>query len=337
MIIVLKPDVKKTEIDHLIKKIEDAKLKPILLEGTYRNVIAIIGDERKFTNEFWESQPGVEKSMPILAPYKIASREVKTDNTVIRIGNGSIGGNKIGIIAGPCAVENKEQIVSVARMVKEAGAIALRGGAYKPRTNPYSFQGLQEKGLEYLAIAREETGLPIVTEVLGENHVELVGKYADILQIGTRNMSNFELLKSVGEIKKPVILKRGMAATLDEFLQAAEYILAQGNPNVILCERGVRTFETHTRFTLSLSVVPQLKELTHLPVIVDPSHGTGKRSLVNPMSKGAVAVGADGLLIEVHHDPEASYVDGPQTITSDDFKRLMTELKPLARAVNREV
>lgn len=337
MIIVLKPDVKKPEIDHLIKKIEEAKLKPILLEGTHRSVIAIIGDERKLPNEFWESQPGVEKSMPILAPYKIASREVRTDNTVIKIGDGSIGGNKIGIIAGPCAVENKEQIVSVAKMVKEAGAIALRGGAYKPRTNPYSFQGLQEKGLEYLAIAREETGLPIVTEVLGENHVELVGKYADILQIGTRNMSNFELLKSVGEIKKPVILKRGMAATLDEFLQAAEYILAQGNPNVILCERGVRTFETHTRFTLSLSVVPQLKELTHLPVIVDPSHGTGKRSLVNPMSKGAVAVGADGLLIEVHHDPEASYVDGPQTITSDDFKRLMTELKPLARAVNREV
>ena len=337
MIIVLKPDVDKPDVDNLIKKIEEAKLKPILLEGTHRNVIAIIGDERKLPVEFWESQPGVEKSMPILAPYKIASRETKTENTVINIGDGSIGGGKIGVIAGPCAVESEEQIVSVAKVVKESGAIALRGGAYKPRTNPYSFQGLQKEGLEFLATAKKETGLPIVTEVLSENHVELVGEYADILQIGTRNMANFELLKVAGEFKKPVILKRGMAATLEEFLQAAEYILSQGNPNVLLCERGVRTFETHTRFTLSLSIVPQLKELTHLPVLVDPSHGTGKRSLVNPMSKGAIAVGADGLLIEVHHDPEASFVDGPQTITSDGFKDLIKELGPIANAVNREI
>ncbi|MGR3221115.1 MAG: 3-deoxy-7-phosphoheptulonate synthase [Candidatus Anammoxibacter sp.] len=337
MIIVLKPGAKKQEIENLVEKIKEAKLNPILLEGTHRNVIAVLGDERKLPGEFWESQPCVEKSMPILAPYKIASREVKADNTVIKIGNGSLGGKKIGIIAGPCAVESKEQIIAVAKIVKEAGAIALRGGAYKPRTNPYSFQGLQEKGLEYLAMARDETGLPIVTEVLSENHVELVAKFADVLQIGTRNMANFELLKAVGAIKKPVILKRGMSATLDEFLQAAEYILAQGNPDVILCERGIRTFETHTRFTLSLSVVPQLKELTHLPVIVDPSHGTGKRSLVNPMSKGSVAVGADGLIMEVHHDPEASFVDGPQTLTSEDFTKLIKELKPVALAVGREI
>lgn len=337
MIIVMKPDATRVEIDNVTKKIREVNLKPLLLEGTYRNVIAVIGDEREIHAEFWDSLPGVEKSMPILAPYKIASREAKADNTEVPVGSNLIGGKMIGVIAGPCAVENKEQIVSLASEVKEAGAIALRGGAYKPRTNPYSFQGLMEEGIEYLAIARDKTGLPIVTEVISENHAVLVSKYADVLQIGTRNMSNFELLKTVGEIKKPVILKRGMAATLDEFLLAAEYILSQGNPNVILCERGVRTFETHTRFTLSLSAVPQLKELTHLPVLVDPSHGTGKRSLVGPMSKGAVAVGADGLLIEVHHDPEISFVDGPQTITTGDFKRLMKELKPVAKAVNREI
>lgn len=337
MIVVLRSDVTKADIDNVLKKVEDAGLKPILLEGTHRSVIAVIGDERKVPSEFLESLPGVEKSMPILAPYKIASREGRTDNTVINIGEGSIGGEQVAVIAGPCAVESEEQIVAVARIVKDAGAVALRGGAFKPRTNPYSFQGLEETGLKFLASAREATGLPVVTEVLSEKHVDLVGRYADILQIGTRNMANFELLKAVGDLKKPVILKRGMAATLDELLQAAEYILAQGNPDVILCERGVRTFETHTRFTLSLSVVPELKELTHLPVIVDPSHGTGKRRLVNPMAKGSVAVGADGLLIEVHHDPEASYVDGPQTITADDFKRLVDELRPVAKAVNRRV
>lgn len=337
MIVVLRSDVTKADIDNVLKKVEDAGLKPILLEGTHRSVIAVIGDERKVPSEFLESLPGVEKSMPILAPYKIASREGRTDNTVINIGEGSIGGEQVAVIAGPCAVESEEQIVAVARIVKDAGAVALRGGAFKPITNPYSFQGLEEKGLKFLASAREATGLPVVTEVLSEKHVDLVGRYADILQIGTRNMANFELLKAVGDLKKPVILKRGMAATLDELLQAAEYILAQGNSDVILCERGVRTFETHTRFTLSLSVVPELKELTHLPVIVDPSHGTGKRRLVNPMAKGSVAVGADGLLIEVHHDPEASYVDGPQTITADDFKRLVDELRPVAKAVNRRV
>ncbi len=336
MIIVLKPDAKKLDTDNLLKKIEDANLKPILLEGTHRSVIAVIGDERKMPAEFLEAQPGVEKTMPILAPYKIASRETKIDNTEIKIGENTLGGKKVGVIAGPCTVESEEQIVSVAKIVKASGAIALRGGAFKPRTNPYSFQGLQEEGLKYLATARKETGLPIVTEVLSEKSIDMVAKYTDVIQIGTRNMANFELLKAVGEVKKPVILKRGMAATLEEFLQAAEYILSQDNPNVILCERGIRTFETHTRFTLSLSIVPQLKELTHLPVIVDPSHGTGKRNLVNPMSKGAVAVGADGLLIEVHHDPEASFVDGPQTINEDDFKTLMLELKPIANAVNRE-
>ena len=287
MIIVLKPDVSKADIDSVLKKIEDVKLKPILLEGTHRTVIAVIGDEAKLPVDALDAMPCVEKSMAILAPYKIASRESHAGNTEIMLGKNSIGGNKIGIIAGPCAVENEEHLVALAIKLKKAGAIALRGGAFKPRTNPYSFQGLQEEGLKHLAAARAETGLPIVTEVLSEKNVDLVAKYADVLQIGTRNMANYELLKAAGDTKKPVILKRGMSATLEEFLQAAEYILSQGNPDVILCERGIRTFETHTRFTLSLSVVPQLKEMTHLPILVDPSHGTGKRSLINPMSKGA--------------------------------------------------
>ncbi|HHT9125074.1 MAG TPA: 3-deoxy-7-phosphoheptulonate synthase [Candidatus Brocadiia bacterium] len=339
MIIVMRPDATKEEVKHVVKKVEEVGLKAVLLEGTERKVVAVIGDERKISYDMWNVTPGVEKAVPILAPYKMASRELKNTPTAVPLdkGRATIGGKKIGVIAGPCAVENKKQLISIAKKVKEAGAVALRGGAYKPRTNPYSFQGLREEGLEYLAEAREATGLPVVTEVLSPEQVVLVCKYADILQIGTRNMANFLLLKAVGECKKPVILKRGMAATLEEFLLAAEYILTHGNPNVILCERGIRTFEDHTRFTLSLSVVPRLKELTHLPIIVDPSHGTGKRSLVNPMSKGAIAVGADGLLIETHSNPEKSMVDGPQTISLEEFERLMKELKPIAEAVGREM
>lgn len=338
MIIVMKPGASKKETDHVIKTVEEKGLKAVLLHGTERDVIACLGDKRDIAQDFWNAIPGVEKAMPILSPYKMASREVKPTPSLIQISKGfSFGGKKIGVIAGPCAVENKAQLLSIANSVKKSGAIALRGGAFKPRTSPYSFQGLEEEGLEYLAETREEVGLPVVTEVLSPEHVEVVGRYADILQIGTRNMGNFVLLKAVGEQPKPVILKRGMSATLDEFLLAAEYILSRGNTNVILCERGIRTFENHTRFTLSLSVVPQLKQLTHLPVIVDPSHGTGYRHLVNPMSKGAVAVGADGLLIEVHVDPEKAFVDGAQTITTDSFDTLMKELKPVAQAVGRDI
>lgn len=338
MIIVMKHGSSKKEIDHVIKMVEGQGLKATLLHGTERNVIACIGDKRHISQDFWNAMPGVEKAVPILSPYKMASREVKPTNTQVQLSPGfSMGGLKVGVIAGPCAVENKTQLFSIAKRVKEAGAVALRGGAFKPRTNPYAFQGLMEEGLEYLAEAREKIGLPVVTEVLSPEHVEMIGKYADVLQIGTRNMGNFVLLKAVGEQPKPVILKRGMSATIEEWLLAAEYILSRGNTNVILCERGIRTFENHTRFTLSLSAVPQLKQLTHLPVIVDPSHGTGKRYLVNPMSKGAIAVGADGLLIEVHIDPERSMVDGPQTITVEEFQRLMAELKPVAEAVGREM
>jgi 3-deoxy-7-phosphoheptulonate synthase len=275
--------------------------------------------------------------VPILAPYKLASTEVKPEPSIIKVGEASMGGKRIGVIAGPCTVESRQQTLEIARAVKEAGAIALRGGAFKPRTSPYSFQGLMEEGLEFLALTREETGLAIVSEVLSPEHVKLVDKYVDVFQIGTRNMTNFLLLKAVGETRKPVLLKRGMSATMEEFLLAGEYILSQGNPNVILCERGIRTFETHTRFTLALSIVPSLKEVTHLPVIVDPSHGTGKRSLVAPMSKAAIAAGADGLLIEVHPEPDRAWVDGQQTLTLEEFARLMKELRPVARAVGREL
>ncbi|MFO0795407.1 MAG: 3-deoxy-7-phosphoheptulonate synthase [Candidatus Brocadiaceae bacterium] len=338
MIIVMKADSTKNDVDHILEKVEKAGLKGVLLQGTNRNVIAVIGDERILPADFWDVLPGVERSVPILAPYKLASKEGKDFKTIVHLGNGKkIGGEQIAVIAGPCAIESKEQIVEIAKRVRDAGATALRGGAFKPRSNPYTFQGLQEEGLVHLARAREASGLPIVTEVLTPEQVKLVSKYSDILQIGTRNMQNFLLLRAVGEAGKPVILKRGMSATVDEFLLAAEYILAQNNPNVILCERGIRTFETHTRFTLSLSIVPLLKEMTHLPVIVDPSHGTGKRSLVNPMSKGSIAVGADGLLIETHPEPEKSFVDGPQTITLEAFDQLMQELKPVAKAVGRTI
>jgi 3-deoxy-7-phosphoheptulonate synthase len=338
MIIVMKPESTEKDINHVIESIEKVGLKGILLQGTNRNVIAIIGDERVLPADFWDVLPGVEKSVPILAPYKLASKEGKDFKTVVHLGNGKkVGGDQIAVIAGPCAIESKEQIIEIAKRVRDAGATALRGGAFKPRSNPYTFQGLQEEGLVHLARAREEVGLPIVTEVLTPEHVKLVSKYSDVLQIGTRNMQNFLLLRAVGESGKPVILKRGMSATVEEFLLAAEYVLAQNNPNVILCERGIRTFETHTRFTLSLSIVPLLREMTHLPVIVDPSHGTGKRSLVNPMSKGSIAVGADGLLIETHPEPEKSFVDGPQTITLEAFDNLMQELRPVAEAVGRKI
>ncbi len=337
MIIVMKPTANKDEINHVVEKGEEVGCKTTLLEGTNRKVIAVIGDKRDIPPEYWDNIPGVEKAMPILTPYKIASREAKKSDTEVKIKDHILGGKKIGVIAGPCAVENQDQINFIAEGVKKAGAMALRGGAFKPRTSPYSFQGLQEEGLKYLAKAREKTGLAIVTEILSPEHIDLVSSYVDVLQIGTRNMANFLLLQAVGKCDKPVILKRGMSATLDEFLLAGEYILSQGNPNVILCERGIRTFETHTRFTLSLSTVPALKQLTHLPVIVDPSHGTGVRDLINPMSKGSIAVGADGLILEVHQDPEKSYVDGPQALTIEDFENLMSEASAVAKAIGREM
>lgn len=338
MIVVMKPNATQAQIRHVEERIVGLGLKSHVIVGTERTVIAAVGSKRgDSARETLEVIDGVEKVVPILAPYKIASSEVQPQRSVVTAGTLSIGGKKIGVIAGPCSVESEEQILETARAVKKAGACALRGGAFKPRTSPYSFQGLKEEGLRLLALAREQTGLAVVTEVMTPHNVELVGQYADVLQIGARNMQNYDLLTEVGQQPRPVLLKRGPSATAEEFLLAAEYILDKGNKNVILCERGIRTFEDHTRFTLPLSIVPYLQERTHLPIVVDPSHGTGKASLVTAMSRAAIAAGADGLAIEVHPDPEKAWSDGAQTITPEAFEQLMRECARVAAAVDREM
>jgi 3-deoxy-7-phosphoheptulonate synthase len=325
------------QIEHAVQRVEQLGLKAHPIYGTERTVIAAIGEKRDEFRQSLESTPGVAEIMPILAPYKVASREVKPEPTVIRAGSLSIGNGQLGIIAGPCSVENEEQTLVTARAVKAAGATALRGGAFKPRTSPYSFQGLKEEGLKILAAARDETGLAVVTEVIGTEDVALVARYADVLQIGARNMQNYRLLEAVGEQGKPVLLKRGASATLDELLLAAEYILNAGNPNVMLCERGIRTFEAHTRYTLPLATVPWLHERTHLPVVVDPSHGTGHTSLVAPMAAAAVAAGADGLIVEVHPQPEAALSDGYQSLDFEQFEQFMALCGRVAEAVGKKI
>jgi 3-deoxy-7-phosphoheptulonate synthase len=319
----------------MTRKVESMGFKTHVLVGTERTVIAAIGDDRSGDSAMLESCEEVEKVLPILAPYKIASRETRQEPTVVRARELVIGGGKIGVIAGPCSVEGEEQILTVARLVKEAGAAGLRGGAFKPRTSPYAFQGMKEDGLKLLAAAREQTGLAIVTEVMTPHHVDLLARYADVLQIGARNMQNYYLLQAVGETRLPVLLKRGPSATLDEFLLAAEYVLDQGNAQVILCERGIRTFETHTRFTLPLATVPYLRERTHLPVIIDPSHGTGIASLVPSMCHAAVACGADGLIVEVHPDPARALSDGSQSLTPAAFLQTMETCRRIAAAIER--
>jgi 3-deoxy-7-phosphoheptulonate synthase len=304
--------------------------------GEQRTVIGAIGDDRFKTRlQALEALDCVESMVPILQPFKLASREVHPGDTVVQVDGATVGGPRLAIMAGPCSVESEAQLRTVAEHVKSAGAHVLRGGAFKPRTSPYAFQGLEEEGLRLLAEARKHTGLPVVTEVLEPDKVELVAEYADILQIGARNVQNFSLLKEVGQSSKPVLLKRGMATTIKEFLLSAEYVLAGGNPNVILCERGIRTFETSTRFTLDLNAVPVIKRLSHLPVLVDPSHGTGHWEYVAPMAKAGVACGADGLIIEVHHQPAEALSDGPQSLKPDKFTRLVAELRVLAGAVGR--
>ncbi|MBI2495101.1 MAG: 3-deoxy-7-phosphoheptulonate synthase [Candidatus Omnitrophica bacterium] len=338
MIIVLKPDATKKQIDHLIERIKTLGLKPMVSKGTERTIIGVIGPEDALRVQPLEVIPGVEKVMPVLKPYKLVSTEFKPEPSVIDVGDGvKIGGKPIVVMAGPCSVENRQMLLEVARSVKAAGATVLRGGAFKPRTSPYSFQGLGEEGLKLLREASKETGLRVVTELLDTRDVSAVEHYADIIQIGARNMQNFELLKEVGQSRKPVLLKRGLSATVTEFLLAAEYILSQGNFNVILCERGIRSFETHTRFTLDLGAVPVIKQLSHLPVIVDPSHGTGSWEYVEPMAKAAVAAGADGLMIEVHPNPEVALSDGPQSLLPKKFAVLMKELRKVAKAVGRSV
>ena len=339
-IIVLRPTVTEEDIRRIEKRIEDRGLKVNISKGTERIVIGVIGDTSKVAEEEEDAirvMPGVENVIRILKPYKLASRDFKAEDTTINVRGNIVGGKKIHVVAGPCAVENRTMLMDIAEKVKDAGATFLRGGAFKPRTSPYSFQGLGEEALKYLSDVREKTGLPIVTELMDSRDIEGILKYADIVQIGARNMQNFRLLLEVGTCNKPVLLKRGLSATIEEWLMAAEYIMLKGNQNVILCERGIRTFETATRNTLDLSAVPLLKQLTHLPVIVDPSHGVGKWNLVTPMSRAAVAAGADGLLIEVHTNPEEALSDGEQSLKPDVFKKLMEELRPVAAAVGREV
>jgi 3-deoxy-7-phosphoheptulonate synthase len=337
VIVVMKKDATKAEIDHMVERVTALGLKPHVLYGVERTVVAAIGEERDGLKESLESGPGVANVLPILAPYKIASLEVKPEPTTIRAGSLTVGGGTIGVIAGPCSVENEEQILKIAQAVKKAGATALRGGAFKPRTSPYSFQGLKEKGLQLLAAARDATGLAIVTEVLATEDVPLVSKYADVLQIGARNMQNYRLLEAVGKAPQAVLLKRGPSATMEELLLAAEYILDAGNPNVMLCERGIRTFETHTRFTLPLASVVYLHTKTHLPVVVDPSHGTGHTYLVPQMAAASVAAGADGLILEVHPDPENALSDGYQSLDPEQFASTMQLCRTVATALGKKI
>ena len=339
-IIVLKTDATEDEIKHVVKKLESRGLKVNVSQGTERTIIGVIGDTSKVTEEEEDAiraTAGVENVVRILKPYKLASREFQKENTEISVRGVLIGGKRIPVMAGPCAVENRTVLTNIAEKVKAGGASFLRGGAYKPRTSPYSFQGLGEEGLEYLAEARERTGLPIITEIMDPRDLDVIVRYSDIIQIGARNMQNFRLLLEVGSAQKPVLLKRGLSSTIKEWLMSAEYIMSRGNHQVMLCERGIRTFETATRNTLDLSAVPVLKQLTHLPVVVDPSHGVGKRDLVAPMTKAAVAAGADALIIEVHTNPEEAMSDGDQSLKPDQFEKLMQELKPIALAVGREI
>ena len=335
MIIVLKPHATKEHADELMARIAALGIRPLYMPGQERVVLGALGDERAIESLHLDSDPMVESVKPILAPYKLVGRDMHPHDTIVEIGGVPVGGGRFTVIAGPCAVESLEQMRATAGAVKAAGGHALRGGAYKPRTSPYSFQGLGAGGLEILRTIREETGLPIVTEVVDVGDVELVDGYADAFQAGARNMQNYRLLQELGRSRKPVILKRGMAAKVDDLLLAAEYILAEGNPNVILCERGITTFETATRNTLDLNAIPLIKQRSHLPVMVDPSHGTGLRELVSPMAKAALACGADGILVEVHCDPPNALSDGRQSLFAEQFEAMMRELRPIAMAVGK--
>lgn len=336
MIIVMNSKTDDADVEKVIQKLREMGHKVHISRGEKRIILGIIGDVENLTSVPFYAFNGVEEIIRIMKPYKLASREFKDFDTIIKVKDITIGGKEVIVMAGPCVVENEQQIFETARYVKALGVKILRGGAFKPRTSPYSFQGLGEEGLKLLAQAGKETGLAVVTEVMSVNQIELVGKYTDIFQVGARNMQNFVLLKELGKIKKPILLKRGLSATIEELLLSAEYILSQGNYEVILCERGIRTFENYTRNTLDLSAVPALKRLSHLPIIVDPSHATGRWRLVSPMAKAAIAVGADGLLIEVHPDPKSSLSDGAQTLRLDTFTQLMKEIRPIIQAVGRE-
>ncbi|MFZ5640004.1 MAG: 3-deoxy-7-phosphoheptulonate synthase [Bacillota bacterium] len=337
MVVVMDLRATEKQIKDVKKRLEQLGFKTHLIRGVERNVIGAVGDKKSIDPSSIELMPGVEKVVPIMQPFKMVSREAKNEDTIIMIRGVAIGGPEITVMAGPCAIESKEQLVETARIVKSAGGQVIRGGAYKPRTSPYAFQGMEEEGLKILAEAAADTGLLTITEVIDGESLERACQYVDIIQIGARNMQNFMLLRKVGQSGKPVLLKRGLSATIEEWLMAAEYIMAEGNYNIILCERGIRTFETYTRNTLDLSAVPLIKRLSHLPVIVDPSHATGDWRLVPPLAKGAVAVGADGLLIEVHPEPAKALCDGPQSLTPERFAELMRELRSVTGTVGRKL
>jgi 3-deoxy-7-phosphoheptulonate synthase len=336
MIIILRSHATEEEIQSVVGRIKELGLTPHLSQGTEKTVIGVIGDDRIVRRENFALLPGVDEVIPILKPYKLASREFRPNDTVVDVAGTKIGGKELVVIAGPCSVESEEQLLETATRVRQAGATLLRGGAYKPRTSPYAFQGLGEDGLRLLARAREKTGLGIVTEVMESSEVEIVADYADMLQVGARNMHNTKLLRSLSKLNRPILLKRNFSATLNEFLMSAEYLLAGGNDRVVLCERGIRTFVEYTRNTLDLNIVPAVKKLSHLPIIVDPSHGTGRQDLVLPMSRAAIAAGADGLIVEVHPNPAEAFSDGEQSLTPDGFQELMKDVRMIAAAVGRK-
>ena len=338
MIIVMKQGAGQTDIEAVVKRVEELGKKVHLSRGEARTIIGVIGaDEHMVSEASFEVMDGVEKTMRVMQPYKLASRDFSHENTIIDANGVAIGGKKIVVMAGPCSVESRQMILDTAHMVKEAGATVLRGGAFKPRSSPYSFQGLGEEGLKYLAEAREATGLAIITEVMSVDEIDLVGEYTDIFQVGARNNQNYSLLKALGKAKKPVFLKRGISGTIQELLMGAEYILSGGNMQVMICERGIRTYETATRNTFDINAIPLLKEMTHLPVVADPAHGTGMANLVPAISKAAVAAGADVLMIEVHPDPKRAWSDGAQSLNPAGFTKLMNDLRPIAAAVGREI
>jgi 3-deoxy-7-phosphoheptulonate synthase len=337
MIVVMKTGSSHKEITKVIKRIEDFGLKAHVSEGTDHTVIGVLGRVFSELRDALELFPGVEQVVPVSRPYKLASREFHPLDTIVEVNDVAIGGNEIVVMAGPCAIESEEQLLTAAQAVKAAGATVLRGGAFKPRTSPYDFRGLGEAGLKILAAVANETKMPVITEVMSADHLDLVARYSDILQIGARNMQNFILLDEVGKTKKPVLLKRGLSSTIQEWLLAAEYILNQGNDQVILCERGIRTFETYTRNTMDISSIPIIQKVSHLPIIADPSHATGKWYLVPPMALAAIAAGADGLLVEVHPNPDLALADGPQSLNFESFRLLMSQLLPIAESVNRKL
>jgi len=337
MIVVMRMGATPEEIGAVTREIEGMGFRTHLSRGEERTIIGLIGDERNVSPQSLELLSGVERVIPVLHPFKLASRDFRPEDSVVKVGEVPVGGRKVVIVAGPCAVESRQQLMETAWAVKEAGATVLRGGAFKPRTSPYAFPGLGEKGLELLAEAKEATGLPVVTEVMAPEDVAMVERYADMAQVGTRNMQNYALLHAVGEAHRPVLLKRGLMSTMEEFLMSAEYILSHGNFEVVLCERGIRTFETYTRNTLDINAVPMLKMLTHLPVIVDPSHGTGRWDLVEPVARAAVAAGADGLMVEVHPNPKEALSDGAQSLKPENFAHLVQSVRAIAEAVDREI